>query len=128
MGSSFGGFVALHLAGTGTPLRCVVVDSSSTDIVKFADRLYTEYKENSDILQRVGDTRIETDKQAMIAMSPSAMIDKLKEIPVLHLHGGRDTVTHREDNQQFITDMLAATRAIPSSAFRMVATDCSRIA
>lgn len=59
------------------------------------------------ILQRVGDTRAAIDKQAMIAMSPSAMIDKLKAIPILHLHGGRDDITAKEDSQQFVDDMLA---------------------
>lgn len=78
------------------------------DIVKFGDRLFKKYGEGSDILQRVGDTRVTADKEAMIRMSPSSHIDALKAIPVLHLHGGRDDITYLDDNRQFADDMLAA--------------------
>ena len=108
MGTSFGGYLTMHLAATGTPLRCAVVDSASMDIVKFGDRLFKKYGEGSDILQRVGDTRIAADKDAMVRMSPSSHIDKLASIPVLHLHGGRDDITHLEDNRQFASAMTAA--------------------
>lgn len=108
IGTSFSGYLSLHLAATGTPLRCVVVDSASTDIVKFADRLFGKYGEKSDLLQRIGDSRIAADKEAMTRMSPSAQIDQLKAIPVLHFHGGRDDITYLEDSQQFSSDMQAA--------------------
>jgi len=108
MGTSFSGYLTLHLAATGTPLRCVVVDSASTDIVKFADRMFGKYGEGSDLLQRIGDSRIAADKEAMTRMSPSAQIDKLKSIPVLQFHGERDDITHPEDTRQFSSDMLAA--------------------
>jgi acetyl esterase/lipase len=108
MGTSFGGYLTLHLAATGTPLRCAVIDSASTDIVKFGDRLFSKYGEGSDILQRVGDTRIPADKAAMTAMSPSSNIGSLKSLPILHLHGDRDDITYADDNRQFASDILAA--------------------
>lgn len=108
MGTSFGGYLTMHLAATGTPLRCAVVDSASMDIPKFGDRLFKKYGEGSDILQRVGDTRVAAEKEAMIRMSPSSHVDTLKSIPVLHLHGGRDDITYLDDNQQFANEMLAA--------------------
>jgi len=108
MGTSFGGYLTMHLAATGTPLRCAVVDSASMDIVKFGDRLFKKYGEGSDILQRVGDTRVAGEKEAMTRMSPSSHIDTLKAIPVLHLHGGKDDITYLDDNRQFASDMLAA--------------------
>jgi dipeptidyl aminopeptidase/acylaminoacyl peptidase len=108
MGTSFGGYLTLHLAATGTPLRCAVVDSASADIVKFGERQFSKYKEGSDILQRVGDTRNPADREAMTRMSASSNIDQLKSIPILHLHGDRDDITHQADSQQFTTDMLAA--------------------
>lgn len=108
MGTSFGGYLTMHLAAAGTPLRCAVVDSASMDIVKFGDRQFKKYGEGSDILLRVGDTRVTADKEAMIGMSPSSHIDTLKAIPVLHLHGGRDDITYLDDNRQFADDMLTA--------------------
>jgi dipeptidyl aminopeptidase/acylaminoacyl peptidase len=110
MGTSFGAYLTMHLAATGTPLRCAVVDSASMDIVKFGDRLFKKYGEGSDILQRVGDTRVASEKEAMMRMSPSSHIDTLKAIPVLHLHGGKDDITYLDDNRQFASDMLAANR------------------
>lgn len=108
MGTSFAGYLTMHLAATGTPLRCAVVDSASMDIIKFGDRRFGKFGEGSDILQRVGDPRIEADKAAMVAMSPSSYIDALKKLPLLHLHGARDDITYIDDNRQFADDMLAA--------------------
>ncbi|HEY0062803.1 MAG TPA: prolyl oligopeptidase family serine peptidase [Telluria sp.] len=108
MGTSFGGYLTLHLAATGTQMRCAVIDSASTDIVKFADRQFGKYGEGSDILQRVGDTRIAADKDAMTRMSPSSHVNTLKSMPLLHLHGARDDITYLDDNQAFADAMLAA--------------------
>ncbi len=108
IGSSFAGYLTLQMAATGTPLRCVVADSASTDIVKFAERRFAKYGAQSDLLVRIGDSRNAADKAAMTRMSPSAQIDQLKSIPLLHLQGGRDDITHPDDSAQFSADMLAA--------------------
>lgn len=108
MGTSFGGYMTLHLAASGTPLRCLVVDSASTDIVKFADRRFKAYGNGSDILQRVGDSRIPEQLAAMQAMSPSSHVAQLASLPVLHFHGGRDDITFKDDNDGFVAAMLKA--------------------
>ena len=111
MGTSFGGYLMLHMAASGAPLRCVVADSASTDIVKFADRRFKAYGELSDILKRVGDSRIAHEKAAMSAMSPSSHVPELAKLPVLHFHGGRDDITFKEDSDDFVLAMLKANRA-----------------
>ena len=110
MGSSFSGYLMLNMAASGTPFRCAVIDSASTDIVKFAERRFRTYGESSDILKRVGDARIAQQKAAMLAMSPSSHVPELAKLPVLHFHGGRDDTTVKDDSDEFVAEMLAANR------------------
>lgn len=108
VGTSFSGFLSLHLlANTEPRFKCAAIDSSATDMVHFADWHFARNKEKSDLLIRLGDTRIPDEKAALVTMSPSNNLAKLKNVMLLQLHGLRDMVTPAVGNEGFSEWMLA---------------------
>ncbi len=108
MGSSFGGFLSLHLLGnTEARFKCAAVDSNSADMVHFADWHFAKNKEKSDLLVRLGDTRIPEEKASLVAMSPSNNLAKYKNVKLLQLHGVRDAIVSIAGNAVFSEWMLA---------------------
>ncbi|MES2297223.1 MAG: prolyl oligopeptidase family serine peptidase [Pseudomonadota bacterium] len=107
MGSSFGAYLALNFMAEPARFQCALVDSVSTDMLKFAEERLRLGGATSDILTRVGDARVPKERDLLRSMSALARLPALQSKAILHFQGGQDTLARPLDNQEFVAAMLA---------------------
>lgn len=111
MGTSFAAYLALNLIAEGEPVRCAVVDSGAMDLPAFVSESMAAAAARggrSDLPERIGDPGIAAQALDMQAGSPSSKTDRLRHLPVLHMHGAQDSIVSVAQARQFAAQMRAA--------------------
>ncbi len=112
MGSSFGAYVALNAVGRSSRFSLAVVDSPITDLEKFV-RFHIQQSDGAtDLLKRVGDPSVETERESFRERSPVSFVNDLRS-PILVLQGAQDEVTPLVANEAFYKALI---RADPNSS------------
>ncbi|GAB4058501.1 hypothetical protein GCM10028811_09240 [Uliginosibacterium sediminicola] len=113
VGTSFAAYLALNLIADGEAASCAVVDSGALDLPVFVAEEMEKARAKgaiSDLLERVGDPRIEAQRFVMAAGSPANKTEALARIPILHLHGGQDSIVNIAQARAFAAQMQAKSK------------------
>lgn len=105
-GGSFGGYSALMLAAReGALFRCAIGYAGVYDLQRFRDEPMENVRQERDWM----DKRVGSDPAELARQSPALLADRIN-IPVLLIHGGKDTIAPREHAFQMRDALTAAGR------------------